>query len=139
MTNYEILKQANGFALYFKGELVHVYTRKDSAQRRLKKLLEAEQLETTTEAEALKQSVSVSESLSFDLFEDEAVVKAAECKKQSSVKAVSRSQVSKFCEFLVLRLELTKLHKEGVAQTHELTQRVERGAARGVARSPPLG
>lgn len=138
MTNYEILKQANGFALYFKGELVHVYTRKDSAQRRLKKLLEAKQLETTTEAEALKQSVSVSGSLSFDLFEDEAVVKAEECKKQSSVKAVSRSQVSEFCEFLVLRLvELTKLHKEGVAQTHELTQRVQRGAARGVARSPP--
>lgn len=62
---YEIVKENGKFALYFNCKLVNFYTRKDSAQRRLKKLLEQEQLNTAV-TENVSETSPVSGSVLFE-------------------------------------------------------------------------
>ena len=132
MSSYQIIKQDDGrFALYQDEVLINTYTRKDSAVRRMKKLqsvgvVASEQqdlLDFRVYADGTVQDAD-DESYSF-MSDDFCVIKA-------------ESEKSAF-EIWVAREKFAYSNKQSEAQAHALTQRVERGAAHGVARSPPLG
>ncbi len=120
MSSYQIIKQDDGrFALYQDEVLINTYTRKDSAVRRMKKL----------------QSVVVVVSIEPEQQNLALYVGKQEMESELNFAFSSAGKVSFYLN------KISKIFSESYliseVQAHALTQRVERGAAHGVARSPP--
>ena len=141
MSNFEIIKQDERFALYKDGILIATYTRKDSAIRRMRKI---EQSLNQSQTEFLNHSEIQIPTYSESEIKDETPLNLSSRVVGNAIFILNKvNQLLSFIDgakdiYLGVDDE-SALLLENEAQAHDtLTQRVQRGAAcHGVARSPP--
>lgn len=67
MSIFQILKEGDRYALYQDGVLINTYSRKDSATRRLKKILAGIHIQGNNETEHVQLMTSCSTSIPLDI------------------------------------------------------------------------